>query len=174
MSDKRDSNKPGLSVDDASLWRAMTGDVKRLKGRDYLEGEEKERAEPKIRETVMIKTPRKKTTPRAKATELDKRTDERLRKGKITIEGTLDLHGLTQDEARPALEKFVLQAYAQHKRCLLVITGKGRGEGPGVLRQNVPGWLFEGDLVGVVLKAYPAQPKDGGSGALYVYLRRAR
>jgi DNA-nicking Smr family endonuclease len=74
------------------------------------------------------------------------------------------------------------------RRCLLVITGKGRrlvqehetswGDGEareiGVLRRMVPGWLKEGPLRGCVLAYSQAQPRDGGVGALYVLLKRRR
>ena len=56
---------------------------------------------------------------------------------------------------------------------MLVITGKGR-TGPGVLKKSAPEWLGEAPIANVVLKFYPAKPKDGGEGALYVYLCRQR
>ena len=102
--------------------------------------------------------------------ELDRRTAERLRRGQIEIEARIDLHGMRQHEAHQALRDFILRAQSQGYRCVLVITGKGEG-GEGVLRRNVPGWLSQ--MPGI-LKAQEAQPKDGGFGALYVYLKRQR
>jgi DNA-nicking Smr family endonuclease len=88
----------------------------------------------------------------------------------------LDLHGLTQAAAHKKLRETVVRAYARNLRCILVITGKGRGQdgGIGVLKKQVPLWLQESDLRPIVLKVEPAQPAHGGAGALYVLLRRTR
>ena len=113
---------------------------------------------------------------------LDKRTAERLDKGRLPIEGRLDLHGMVQSAAHSALTFFIQQAWASDKRCVLVITGKGGRSSraafsdteTGVLRRSVPRWLNEAALRDKVLKFSYAQPKDGGEGALYVLLRRRR
>ncbi len=104
---------------------------------------------------------------------IDKRTAERFRKGQREIEGRLDLHGMTQDAAWRRLVSTIERAHRDGKRALLVITGKG-SSGGGVLRTTVPRWLTEAPLKPLVLAHAPAQPKDGGSGALYVLLRRKR
>lgn len=104
---------------------------------------------------------------------IDKRTAERFRKGQREIEGRLDLHGMTQDAAWHRLVSTIERAHRDGKRALLVITGKGNAGG-GVLRTTVPRWLTEAPLKPLVLAHAPAQPKDGGSGALYVLLRRKR
>jgi len=65
---------------------------------------------------------------------------------------------------------------------LLVITGKGRGsrdldfmtDRRGVLKHQVPQWLSMPPLGPLVLQVVQAAPKDGGTGAYYVYLRRQR
>lgn len=115
--------------------------------------------------------------------QLDRRTEEKLRKGKFTIEGKLDLHGLTQAEAHEALNKFIEFSIVNQRRCILVITGKGKSKissdswlppSKGILKQRVPEWLSSPPLNRYILKFMTAQPKDGGSGALYVYLKRQR
>ncbi|MDG5495773.1 Smr/MutS family protein [Niveispirillum sp. BGYR6] len=106
---------------------------------------------------------------------IDKRTDEKVRRGRLAIDGRIDLHGLTQSEAHDALIGFVRRSHAQGRRLLLVITGKGgmpRGE--GVLRSGVPRWLHETPTRDLVLAVHQAQPQHGGGGAYYVYLRRRR
>ena len=111
-----------------------------------------------------------------KAAGVDKRTAQRLRRGQIAIEGRLDLHGLTQAEAHRALNGFLADAQAAAKRCVIVITGKGRsdtGEG-GVLRRAVPHWLDQPPNRGRIIAVRQAQPRHGGGGALYVLLRKAR
>lgn len=102
---------------------------------------------------------------------LDRARFERLKRGQMAIEARLDLHGKTQDEAHRELSAFIARAQAQGRRLALVVTGKGR-DGQGVLRLSVPRWLNEPALRGRVLALANAQPRDGGSGALYVLLRR--
>jgi DNA-nicking Smr family endonuclease len=107
---------------------------------------------------------------------VDRATAERLRRGALAIDGRLDLHGLTQDEAHAALERFLAGSAARGRRCVLVITGKGLGDsfGRGVLRQAVPRWLNEAPNRARILAVMPAQPRHGGAGALYVLLKRNR
>ncbi|MBM85433.1 MAG: DNA mismatch repair protein MutS [Rhodospirillaceae bacterium] len=112
---------------------------------------------------------------------LDRRTARRLQRGKIEISGRIDLHGMTKEEARAALAEFLIDGQRRGDRCLLVITGKGRRSaegallsGSGVLRRMVPRWLSEPPLDIIVLAYTPAQPADGGAGALYVLLKRRR
>jgi DNA-nicking Smr family endonuclease len=106
---------------------------------------------------------------------VDRRTAERLRRGQFAVDARLDLHGHTQEEAHRALAAFIEAAWQRRARCVLVITGKGRGgEGAGVLRAALPRWLNAEGVRARVLAFAPAQAKDGGSGALYVLLRRQR
>ncbi|HVJ55510.1 MAG TPA: Smr/MutS family protein [Aliidongia sp.] len=116
---------------------------------------------------------------------LDARTSERLKRGQLPIEGRLDLHGLTQDEARRALDGFIAEAYAKGRRAVLIITGKGlkprhdyedpwHGAGRGILKQATPRWLNEAPNRARVLAFTEAQARHGGSGALYVLIRRQR
>jgi DNA-nicking Smr family endonuclease len=121
-------------------------------------------------------------TPRS-APGLDARSFERLRRGQLPIEATIDLHGHTLEEAHRALGPFLEEAHARGKRCVLVITGKGsgkRGEEEfgamrrATLREKVPAWLNEQPTRGRILAFVPAQPKHGGAGALYLLLKRRR
>ncbi len=106
---------------------------------------------------------------------IDRRTGDRFRRGRMEIEATLDLHGMTQERAHAVLRRFLREASARGQRCLLVVTGKGRaGPGSGVLRRAVPLWLNDPDLRPLVLAVTPAQQHHGGEGALYVLLRRRR
>lgn len=106
---------------------------------------------------------------------MDRRTFGRLRRGKIAPEGRIDLHGMTQAEAHGALTGFILRSHNIGRRLVLVITGKGQGATPGgVLRRQVPHWLALPPLRALVLNMAEAHPSHGGSGAIYVYLRRNR
>lgn len=102
---------------------------------------------------------------------IDRATAERLKRGRYPVAARLDLHGMTQAEAHTALAGFVARSRAAGRRCLLVITGHGRMSG-GILKAAVPRWLGEPELRRHVLAIAPAQPDAGGSGALYVLLRR--
>ncbi len=175
MTDESDKKEQAINKSDSDLWKAMTKDVRPLPGKNYVEPaqEGKPKATSFIKETI-LPSENVDLPSRVKGKDIDGRTNERLRRGKIDIEGTIDLHGYTQDEAFESLERFIQSAHSRGKRCVLVITGKGSLSNPGVLRQKVPGWLSAGALGNIVLKTHSAQPKHGGSGALYVYLRKTR
>ncbi|TVS03220.1 MAG: DNA mismatch repair protein MutS [Rhodobacteraceae bacterium] len=114
--------------------------------------------------------------------QMDKRQFQRMSRGKLMPEARLDLHGMTLAQAHGALNGFILRAHAQGFRLVLVITGKGKrveDDGPiprrpGALKQDVPRWLRMAPLGALVLEIREAHMRHGGSGAYYVYLRRAR
>lgn len=113
---------------------------------------------------------------------MDRKTHQRLKRGKLSPEARLDLHGMTTERAHPRLISFILKAQADGKRLVLVITGKGKHRdegGPipvryGVLRHQVPHWLSVPPLAQAVLQVAEAHSSHGGGGAYYVYLRRHR
>lgn len=95
-----------------------------------------------------------------------------LRNGQIHWESRLDLHGLKSEKARDALYQFIHLAAEHNKRCLLIIHGKGGHEGaPPVIKNLVNRWLPQLENV---LAFHSALPKDGGTGAVYVLLKRNR
>ncbi len=103
--------------------------------------------------------------------DLDRRTWLRLKRGQVGVELRLDLHGQTQAQAHQRLQTFVADAASSGCRCVLIVTGKGLETG-GTLRHMVPRWLNEEPNRPRVVAFTPAQPRDGGTGALYVLLRR--
>lgn len=110
---------------------------------------------------------------------IDRNSARRLRQGKFTIEATLDLHGMHRQEAFDTLTGFLKRGFEQQKRCVLIITGKGRfntegGFTDGVLRQQLPKWLAAEPCTHWVLRHERAQPHHGGDGAFYILLRRTR
>ena len=106
---------------------------------------------------------------------VDRRTAERLRRGKLNIDARLDLHSHTQDAAYRRLTAFITDSVAHGRRCILIVTGKGAvSEGGGVLRRRVPEWLNLPPCRGHVLAIAQSQPQHGGTGALYVLLKRTR
>ncbi|HEY5624260.1 MAG TPA: Smr/MutS family protein [Gammaproteobacteria bacterium] len=94
-----------------------------------------------------------------------------LRRGRFSIEAEADLHGLTVSEAKLLLREFICESALDGLGCVRVIHGKGLRSGPGgpVLKSNVHRWLSQWDEV---LAYVTARARDGGSGALYVLLRR--
>ena len=106
--------------------------------------------------------------------DMDRKKFGRLRRGKLAPEARLDLHGLTQAEAHADLTGFILLSQQIGRRLVLVITGKGNPTGAGILRQQVPHWLSLPPLRQAVLQLAEAHHSHGGSGAIYVYLRRRR
>jgi DNA-nicking Smr family endonuclease len=99
----------------------------------------------------------------------------RLRRGEQRYERRIDLHGLTAAEARRELTDELREAFAEGERCALVVHGRGlHSEGGPVLRDGVVAWLTAEPLARLVLAFATALPRDGGPGASYVLLRRAR
>jgi DNA-nicking Smr family endonuclease len=94
----------------------------------------------------------------------------RLRRGIYSIGTELDLHGMSSEKARVALNQFLVGCQQRGIRCVRVIHGKGlrsSNQGP-VLKTRVDRWLRQRDDV---LAFTSARPKDGGTGAVYVLLR---
>lgn len=96
-----------------------------------------------------------------------------LRRGRWVVQGELDLHGLTREEARAALSRFLAARLQQGQRCLRIVHGKGLGSpgGVGLLKQLSKGWLAQREEI---LAFCQARPHDGGEGALLVLLRASR
>lgn len=118
---------------------------------------------------------------RAAPLRMDAKTHKKMARGKLSPEASIDLHGMTLDQAHPALIGFIQHAHAGAMRLVLVITGKGGKPRPdlgpipqrtGVLRSQVPHWLHQAPLAPLILQVTEAHGTHGGGGALYVYLRR--
>ncbi len=95
---------------------------------------------------------------------------KQLKNGDIPYQARLDLHGFQGDEAKSRLLNFLLKAKEQGKRCVLIIHGKGNyGSDPPRIKNLVNVWLPQ---LPEVLAFYSAKPKHGGTGAVYVLLKR--
>ena len=107
---------------------------------------------------------------------VDPRLVRKLRRGEFAWQGHLDLHGMTVETARVAVEQFLTSAVRGGRRCVLIIHGRGlnsKDQMP-VLKERLKTWLAHTRLAGHVLAFASARPADGGVGALYVLLRRVR
>lgn len=93
---------------------------------------------------------------------------------KIHLDGKIDLHDYTRDEAWVHLQRFFSWAQNQGYQWVLVITGRGPRKDtisclPGILKREVPLWLDQHPQVGAFC---PAKPEHGGQGAFYVRLKK--
>jgi len=165
-----------LSDEDRVLWSLVARTAKPLKGRQAVEApalaEPMNSARPPARqaEPVTVRPKQQHVT-----SALDDPTRDKLAKGRLPIEGRVDLHGLTQEEAHALLYSFLSRAHAGGVRYVLVITGKGSSSGgDGVLRRSVPAWLSTPLFRPLVSSHDHAARHHGGTGALYVRLRRTR
>lgn len=184
-----------LSKGDKSLWQSVTDDIEPLKDR------------PTPSDDMTVPTPKVSVQnpevrhfdaadflnnePRAQ-TAISRKQQRRIHKGQVKIDSVIDLHGLTQAEARKRLDFAIPQARSRGEYCVLVITGKGGAKyaqthsvsvanrkfedfspDGGILQQAVPEWLRGPDLSPHVASYQPSHQNHGGRGALYVILRKA-
>jgi DNA-nicking Smr family endonuclease len=168
------ASNPAPARSDRLLWREAVRSVTPLRGRAAA-------ISPAPRTTPSVAVEKRHTAPPARFPALDhfagidRANAERLKRGLHPIEARLDLHGKTQAEAHHALVAFIHSSSNAGRRCVLVITGRGFGPGgPGVLKSAVPRWLEDAAVRRKILAIAPAQPRDGGAGALYLLLRRHR
>lgn len=97
---------------------------------------------------------------------------KKLKSGKYSVQAEIDLHGLTVEEARKELSEFLKRTREQRQLCVRVIHGKGRknAERSPRLKPAVNQWLQRHKAV---LAFCSARMNDGGTGAVYVLLKRA-
>jgi DNA-nicking Smr family endonuclease len=106
---------------------------------------------------------------------IEKPVVRKLARGRLPIDGRIDLHGLTQAEAHNLLFDFIARAHERGLRHVLVITGKGSSRGSqGVLKRLVPEWLAKPEFRFLISGHEDAARSHGGEGALYIRLRRER
>jgi len=170
-----------LSDEEIALWTEVARGVKRRRGAvlptpSKLVAEPAPSSPPTAAEAPAGRPAKRSPPPLAP---IERRLRRKLARGRGEIDGVIDLHGLNQAEAHQALRGFLRHSHALGARLVIVVTGKGVNEaGPwaherGVLRRLTPHWLREPDLRDVVLGFEEAGRAHGGSGALYVRLRRA-
>jgi DNA-nicking Smr family endonuclease len=104
-------------------------------------------------------------------TGLQHRTLRKLRRGMFAVKAELDLHGMTVPVARQAVAEFLLECRRRGIQCSRIIHGKGRGSRhrSPVLKRKIGRWLQQRDEV---LAYCSARSYDGGTGAVYVLLKR--
>lgn len=110
---------------------------------------------------------------------IDKNLLRKIKRGKININATLDLHGQKYKESKIIVLNFIKNNFFKEKRLLLIITGKGKRsnissgrEFRGILKESVPKWLCSFTLSKYIIWFDEAGPENGGSGAILVYLKK--
>ena len=93
--------------------------------------------------------------------------------GKARPEGVIDLHGYRLYNAKIALHKYIVNAYENNIRNILIITGKGYNN-TGVLKREVPLWLNDQKLMSLLVNFEIAPKEFGGEGALLVKIKRKK
>ncbi len=160
-----------LKTDEAHLWGHVTATVRPLPGRvaPSLKAPSAEGA------PAHLPLPKKSAAAKAKPVRppetIEPGRQKRIVRGHEPLEARIDLHGMTHDRARAALESFLLRVWSEGCREALVITGKGV-QGDGVLRRFTPEWLAAPPLRAIVAGVSQAHRRHGGEGALYVALKR--
>lgn len=108
--------------------------------------------------------------------QMDGNLAKRFKREEFKPEAVLDLHGVTEKDAFEKVCEFIKTAYKNRKRCVLIVTGKGYDEAifseRGVLRKSVPGWLSKSEISSFILAFKNSSEALGGTGALYIFLRK--
>lgn len=187
----------GLSAEEAALWAQVAATVTPLEPRRATRAVPQPVAvEPqaaialpprKVRGRVPPAPPAAPPPPAARRTldatgGLDASWERKLARASIAPDVTIDLHGHTLDTAHARLDSGLTQAAAIGARLVLLITGRprpsddhaSRGDRRGAIRAKVLDWLATGSHSGRIAAVRAAHPRHGGSGALYIVLRRPR
>lgn len=172
-----------LSADEAALWARVVQSVQPIAGRgtaiSVSPAEVRKPADmPQTRESASQRPDVKaaKSAPKASANTLDGSWDRRLGRGLVQPDLAVDLHGHNLDTAYRTLDAGLDQAIANGARVLLLVTGKPRdpGSGRGAIRAAVGDWLAGSRHAADIAAVRGAHPRHGGSGALYIILKRRR
>ena len=106
----------------------------------------------------------------------DRKLMQRLKDGLFPVQDYVDLHGLKKQEAESVIKDFLLRSHRLGLRCLLVVHGRGLNSENHipVLKKRLPIWLSRGPVKKIILAFSTAKPYDGGTGAIYILLKRVK
>lgn len=107
---------------------------------------------------------------------VDRNTMKRLKRGLIPIQDHIDLHGLTQRDAEIRVRDFLVKSQGRGLQCVLIVHGRGLNSPDSipVLKERLPIWLNRGPARKIVKAFASARPYDGGTGAIYVLMRKRK
>jgi DNA-nicking Smr family endonuclease len=183
MTRKKDSEDS--STDDAGLFRHMMGDAKPLR-QPPMAPRQRPKAAPRAR---FARRDEREALAESLAADIDeseigageglhfqrpsigRRTMRKLARGNFSVQDEIDLHGMTVPEAKDALHEFIGECNLRGYTCIRIVHGKGLGSGRRgpVLKGKVNRWLRQWIEV---LAFVSARQIDGGTGAVYVLLRK--
>jgi DNA-nicking Smr family endonuclease len=183
MSRKNDSDKS--SEDDVSLFRRLMGDAKPLQPTEKAP-QHRPRVTPRARFTRRDERAALRESLESDIEESEtgageslhfhrpsvgRRTMRKLARGNFSVQDEIDLHGMTVPEAREALQEFIGECELGGYTCIRIVHGKGLGSGNRgpILKGKVNKWLRQWNAV---LAFVSARQIDGGTGAVYVLLRK--
>ena len=98
----------------------------------------------------------------------------------------LDLHGFSLSEANKIVKKFIIESINHGSKKILIVTGKGlrskvhddsyRSEKMNVLKYSIPEFIKNDEDLSNKISSIStkAEPKDGGEGAFYIFLKRQK
>ena len=198
-------DKKKISSNDLKLWYQIVDNVEPIKKRDnpdiknqeqsgidagsiiYRDVKQQKIIKKKIsKDKVAIKLAPSKVSIKKdeplKFTGIHRRLEQKMSRGQIDIDSTLDLHGMTQEEAKHAIINFIKVANKNNLKIILIITGKGISNENtstrnkniyerGVLNKNLPAWLQMPEIRDYVNGYRYANQKHGGEGAYYILLK---
>jgi DNA-nicking Smr family endonuclease len=165
-----------LSPDEAGLWAKVMATVKPLRGVAPIPVQKAEPALAKAPAPPVVTKPKT----QGPGTTLDGGWDRRIARGIVSPDTSIDLHGHTLASAHSMLDHGLERAIARGDRVLLLVTGKpprAESERPharGAIRAAVADWIASSRHASAIAAVRGAHPRHGGSGALYIVLRRGR
>ena len=183
MARKRNSDK--TSDEDVSLFRRLMGDAKPLQ-QPEIAPEHRPKVTPRarfarqderevLRESLEADIDESESgageSLRFQRPSVGRRTMRKLARGNFSVQDEIDLHGMTVPEAKDALHDFMGECELRRYTCVRIVHGKGLGSGNRgpVLKSKVNKWLRQWNEV---LAFVSARQIDGGTGAVYVLLRK--
>jgi DNA-nicking Smr family endonuclease len=171
--------------DEENLFRSLYGDIERIRHDRVPEYRKKHRIKASRRPVATTQTaPDISAWPEIshlpahghesytyQAGGIQNKVMQKLRRGQLTPEASIDLHGMKRQQALKTLQDFIHECRSRHITVIHVVHGKGfrSSGGKAVLKPSVAVWLKQ---IPGVLAYTPSIPRDGGEGALYVLLKR--
>lgn len=167
-----------LSPEEKALWARVVESVRPLQGVAPPRTPEPAPPRPAARPRTPASAPPPAAGPKRPGTTLDGSWDRRLSRGLVSPDAILDLHGHDLATAHDLLDRRLEQAISDGARLLLLVTGKPPGPARPVVRGRIRAaigdWLQASRHAGRIAAVRSAHPRHGGTGALYIVLRKAR
>ena len=183
MARKKDSDNTREA--DASLFRRLMGDTKPLRQPErtpelrpkvtararFARQDEREALQESLQADIDESETGAGESLRFHRPSVGRRTLRKLARGNFSVQAEIDLHGMIVAEAREALHEFIGECEMRGYTCIRIVHGKGLGSGDRgpVLKEKVNRWLRQWNEV---LAFVSARQIDGGTGAVYVLLRK--